>query len=153
MVATRGGSSLLSVDLSGGQRCNGKIVAEKGGISVGVESQVTECHAIKEGRRTTPRRRRRLEMNDWNGEEDERSERLMDGSSWHLIVIRRRHSLANHAAISGPGTAFCVFARDFTVSFVAKGHDSLEGELTGSSKLKDSQAGTQGACPVRECAE
>ena len=93
----RGGSSPLSVDLSRGQRCNGKIVAEKGGISVGVESQVTECHAIKEGRRTTPRRRRRLEMNDWNGEEDERSERLMDGSIWHLIVIRRRHSLANHA--------------------------------------------------------
>ena len=53
MVATRGGSSLLSVDRSRGQRCNGKIVAEKGGISVGVESQVTECHAIKEGRRTT----------------------------------------------------------------------------------------------------
>ena len=94
----RGRSSLLSVDLSRGQRCNGKIVAEKGGISVGgVESQVTECHAIKEGRRTTPRRRRRLEMNDWNGEGDERSERLMDGSIWHLIVIRRRHSLANHA--------------------------------------------------------
>ena len=46
-------------------------------------TQVTECHAIKEGRRTTPRRRRRLEMNDWNGEEDERSERLMDGSIWH----------------------------------------------------------------------
>ena len=91
----RGRSSLLSVDLSRGQRCNGKIVAEKGGISVGVESQVTECHAIKEGRRTTPRRR--LEMNDWNGEEHERSERLMDGSIWHLIVIRRRHSLANHA--------------------------------------------------------
>ena len=58
-------------------------------------TQVTESHAIKEGRRTTPRRR--LEMNDWNGEEDERSEMLMDGSSWHLIVIRRRHSLANHA--------------------------------------------------------
>ena len=49
-------------------------------------------------------------------------------------------------AVSGPETAFCVFARDFTVSFVAKGHDSLEGELTGSSKLKDSQAGAQEAC-------
>ena len=49
-------------------------------------------------------------------------------------------------AISGPETAFCVFARDFTVSFVAKGHDSLEGELTGWFKLKDLQAGKQEAC-------
>ena len=41
-----------------------------------------------------------------------------------VIVIRRHHSLDANPAISGPETAFCVFARDFTVSFVRQAEPS-----------------------------
>ena len=44
---------------------------------MGVESQVTAAAVNATQLRKEGEPRRRLEMNDWNGEEDERSERLM----------------------------------------------------------------------------